>query len=85
MGIQLQYKINGRKVSHAEWLRHLGEEAKAKAVDDVKARVARLRCPTHGKSPRAVRTTKSGDRVNFEISACCDRMLKRAQEVAVGR
>ncbi len=85
MPFEIEYKINGRKVSESEWTRHIANEAKSVAVEELKGRVAKLRCPVHGRSPKVVTTTKVGDRVKFQIEACCDDMLKRAQEVAVGR
>lgn len=81
-----QYKIDGRTVSQAEWLRHLGQEAVDKAKPDVLASikddVSKLRCPAHGQSPRVARSEWRGNSLHTSISACCDEMLIKAQEIA---
>ena len=85
MGFELEYKIDGRKVSKDAWLRHISDEAQTEAVKELEQRVTKLRCSVHGISPRIVQKTKHGGRFEFNISACCDQMLRRAQEVAIGR
>jgi Ser-tRNA(Ala) deacylase AlaX len=81
---EFNYQINGRKVSKDEWMRHIADEARSKAAAELSARVARLRCPVHNESPKVLRTTKTGDRISFDIQACCKTMLEQAQRVAVG-
>jgi hypothetical protein len=62
---EFEYKINGRKVSQDEWIRHMGEEAKAKPLkglpDEIRADVSRLRCPVHGESPKVVESSVIDD------------------------
>ena len=83
------YQINGRKVSKQRFLRHLEDDAKAKAMPSlaakVKADVARLRCPAHGEHPKVVKSKINGDRLSVEISACCDQMREKATKVAAGQ
>lgn len=84
---EFNYQIDGRKVSKDEWMRHLGQEAVAKAMPQVaqerEAEVVELRCGVHGESPTVTHTT-SGDQIKFQIKACCDELLEQAQKVAVG-
>jgi hypothetical protein len=84
MGFEFDYMIKGRKVTKEQWLRHIAEEAKTTTIEDLKQRVTRLRCRVHGRSPRVVRTTRTGDNVRFEIEACCPDMRDRAEQVAIG-
>jgi hypothetical protein len=81
---EFNYEINGRKVSQDEYMRHIAAEARSMASKELQARVAHLRCPVHNQSPRILRTTRTGQQIKFDIQACCDTMLKRAQEVALG-
>ena len=81
-----EYKIGGRTVSQEEWVRHLGQEAVERAKPDllanIKADISELRCSVHGQSPKIVKTEWRGNSLHTSISACCDAMLKRAQQAA---
>ena len=85
MGFELEYKIDGRKVSLDEWTRHLADEAQKLAADELKTRISRLRCATHGKSPTLTVGRKVGSKIEMKVEACCDEMLERAQQLVGGR
>ncbi len=87
-GFEMNYEIDGRKVSQEEWLRSLKkeatEEAMSSVVEEIEAEVARLRCPVHGEHPKVVTAKIEGNRLTTEISACCDEMLEKAEKAAAG-
>jgi hypothetical protein len=82
---EFDYKIDGRKVSKEEFMWHLADEAKSAAVDGLQVRVARLRCPVHGQSPRVVNSTTNGDTTHIELAACCEDVRDRAGREAFAR
>jgi hypothetical protein len=76
----LEYKINGRKVSSEEWFRHLADEARTKATEEVEQRLARVSCPVHGKKPQ-VSKRQTADGFTFDLSGCCQAAIDEAQRV----
>jgi hypothetical protein len=81
-----RYTIDGRQVSHEEWLASFQDEAaklQAERFDEIKAEVEALICPTHGESPRVSLTT-TADETRMQIETCCEELEQRAIRVAEG-
>ena len=78
----LEYRINGRKVSHAQWQQHLFHDASRQlTAEALQKRVAGIRCPTHGEAPTVAFERDTAKGFEMKIGACCDGLLTRAQEV----
>lgn len=84
MRFEFDYNINGRKVTKNEWLSHIASEAVDAAGEEVEAKIAKMRCPTHGMAPK-VTSKKLGGDVKLSIEACCEPMRAKAVEVARGK
>lgn len=46
--------------------------------------VSALRCPVHQQTPAVLSATRVGNRLAFQVSACCDEMKIKAERVAAG-
>jgi len=74
----MEYRIGNRKVSRSEWERHLREAPLEAVKDDVRKKIARVRCPIHGQRPR-VEFRKTVRGFDTSITGCCDDVVKHAQ------
>jgi hypothetical protein len=88
MGFEIDYKLNGHKVTQQQWIKGMADEAVKKGLveieKEVHRKVASLRCPTHQQTP-TIRTRIVGHELRSEIRACCDPMRDRAQMIATRR
>jgi hypothetical protein len=54
-------------------------EAPMEAVkDEIRQKISRVRCPTHGQTAR-VQFVKSSQGFDAKLSGCCDELMQRAQ------
>ena len=86
MGFELQYTDqHGRRVSQQQWIEGIKDQAIHNALlgveQDVHREVAALRCPEHGRTP-TIRTKIVGNRLQSEITGCCETIRTRAQQIA---
>jgi hypothetical protein len=79
-GVNIEYKIGNRKVSKAQWERHMREAPLEAVKDGIKNKVAVVRCPKHGQIAR-VSFTKTSQGFDTKLSACCDELMQRVQRV----
>jgi len=70
----LRWEFNGRKVPANRVADEFAKAVRAEALGAAKKAVARARCPVHGSSPRNIRVSGSGDRLQFQYESCCDRL-----------
>ena len=70
----LEWEFNGRKVPANRVGDELAKAIRAEALDAAKKAVACARCPVHGSSPRNIRVSGSGGRLQFRYESCCDRL-----------
>ena len=76
--LDVSFKINGRTVNP----RNIGDELE-KAVltevgDSIKKSLRSVSCPTHHKQPKVVIQGRNFSDLSFEISGCCDELIKKA-------
>ena len=79
-----RYTIDGRQVSHEEWLASFKDEAaraQAEFYEGIKADIEALTCAEHGESPKVTLTT-TGDETRMQIETCCKDLEERAFRVA---
>ena len=86
MGFELQYTDqHGRGVSQQQWIDDIKDQAIHNALlsveKDVHREVAALRCPEHGRTP-TIKTKIVGNRLQSEITGCCESIQVRAQQIA---
>lgn len=76
--IDIKFEINGRKVDP----RNIGDALEGlmlKAVgDSIRKKLATCRCAEHGEFPKLVAKGKTIEKLNFEISGCCEALLADA-------
>jgi hypothetical protein len=54
------------------------ERSVLKQIDQsIRDRVGELSCPEHGANPRVTATGSRADALEFELSGCCDELMKR--------
>ena len=74
--IDIKFEINGRKVDP----RNIGdalEGAMLSAISEgLKKKVGSVCCPVHGQSPKLTGKGRSLDKLNFEVSGCCDKVIE---------
>lgn len=78
--MSVEYRIGNRKVSKAQWDKHLEESVKDAAIDGLRQQISQLRCPVHGKAAKLVVGRQTGSKMEMKIEACCDQLLQRAQQ-----
>jgi hypothetical protein len=78
-GFKMEYKIGNRKVSTAQWERHLREGPIKALEDDIKNKVSRVRCPTHSQIAQ-VSFAKTGQGFDTKLSGCCEELMQRARQ-----
>lgn len=71
---KLEYKVGGRSVSKDAFIDNIGDAAVQLAASAIRERVSSVRCPVHGQSAGSVRVTRSGDKVSYEFTACCEQL-----------
>ena len=78
--IDFSFEVGGRKVS----ANRFADEIEKAVFQDVKQSVTKalsgVRCPEHGKYPSVVVKGRSLDKLQFEISGCCEDLIKRATD-----
>lgn len=76
---ELTFELNGRKINP----RNLADAMEAAVVEDLKKSITRsvgtLRCGEHGRRPSIKVKGRDLSNLSFEISGCCDRLVKDAQ------
>lgn len=83
MGLEIEYTDSrGRK--HGDMAGMLDAEV-GRVVDDqlavIKRAIESQRCEVHGEHATAS-LNRSGGQISFDISGCCDELVKRAQAAA---
>lgn len=83
-GFEMEYRIGNRKVSKAEWERHLREAPIEAVKADIQRKVKGIRCPRHGQTARVsfVRTSQGFD---TNLSGCCDELIQRVRKALARR
>ena len=74
----MEYKIGNRKVSQAQWMRHLRETPIEALKADIEKRVRSVRCLEHGQTAR-VSFVKTSQGFDTKLSGCCDVLIERVQ------
>jgi NAD-dependent SIR2 family protein deacetylase len=82
MSFGLEYTLNGRRVTERQFLDGLEKQAVDQALVAVKGRIESTRCSKHGQRARATLKSRRGDRFEFNISGCCDELVRAAQRAA---
>ena len=70
--VKLEWKVNGRTVPSNRVADELGKSIRQAATDRIKNAIAGVRCPVHGSGASNIRVEKTGSKMNFTFTACCD-------------
>ena len=76
----LEYRIGGRKVTAAQFHKHMRDSVIQAGAEAARKHIEQVRCPAHGQFAKARRKATVGDRIEFEVTGCCDQLVARAQE-----
>jgi len=77
--IDIQFKINGRAVSPNRIGDVLEKAIYDHVIESVKKKLGSVRCPKHGKSPKVTIVGKSIDKVEYQITGCCQDVIDRTR------
>lgn len=73
---------DGRRYSSlSDMIQAEGERLVADHTQAVQRAIESTRCPTHGQRARAA-MSKTSEGYSFDISGCCDDLIRRAQAAA---
>jgi hypothetical protein len=78
-----EFTVGGRRVGEQAFMRNLTETAHSAAINSVRERLRRVRCPERGQTPRVKVMSASASNPKYEIEACYEALMKRAT-AAVG-
>lgn len=74
--INIKFEINGRQVDP----RNIGDALQGAMLSTIsqglQKKVGSVRCLVHGQSPKLLGKGRSLDKLNFEVSGCCDKLMK---------
>lgn len=77
--IDIRFEVNGRRVDP----RNIGNVLEAAvlqaATSEIQKKVGACRCPEHGEAPKMIGKGRSVDKLNFEISGCCDKLIEEVK------
>lgn len=78
MTIGIKFKIVGREVPLSQAASAMEEPIKADVSDQVITKLSQVRCPVHGETPKNIRMTSEGSRMQWQFEACCTRLEEEA-------
>ncbi len=77
--IDIKFEINGRRVDP----KNIGdalEGAMLSAISEsLQKKVGSVRCSVHGQSPRLIGKGRRLDKLNFEVSGCCEKVIENVK------
>lgn len=79
--LNLSLTLNGRKIRPDQLAHELQKAMYRDVSENVRRRLAALRCPEHGSSPRVMTRGQSLDRLSFELAGCCQKLIDKASRV----
>lgn len=75
--IEIVFVLRGSEVA-PEDIDDLRERSALKQIEQsIRNRVGELRCLEHGANPRLTATGTGADALEFELSGCCEELMKR--------
>lgn len=76
MSFEMQYEINGQKVSEAAWRKHVFEEEPRRIVrehmEEIASRAKAIKCPEHGAGAVNAEVVESGGTYSVKTDCCCE-------------
>lgn len=78
--IDISFEINGKKVTPRNMGSALDAAILQSVQESVKKAVGLARCPIHGQTPKIKVKGRKVDSLNFEISGCCDQLIKTVKK-----
>ena len=78
----ISFEVNGKKVAPDQLAKEMEKALVRETAEELEQQLAGMTCATHGKRPR-IRAEQgaSFDSLTFEVTACCDDLMERAQAV----
>lgn len=77
--IDVRFEINGRRVDPRNIGNILEAAVLKAAASEIQKKVGSCRCPEHGKAPEMVGKGRNLDKLNFEVSGCCDKLIEEVK------
>jgi len=73
--IDINFEINGRKVSPRNMGNALESALLQSVQDSITRSVGSARCPEHGQRPKIKVKGRNLDSLSFEVAGCCDQLI----------
>ena len=73
--IDIKFEINGRRIDP----RNIGDALEGAMLSAItqglQKRVGACRCSVHGAAPKLIGKGRGIDKLNFEVSGCCEKLI----------
>lgn len=77
--IDIKFELNGRAVDPRNIGNALESLVLQAATSEIQKKVGSCRCPDHGEFPKLVGKGRSVDKLNFEVSGCCEKLIEEVK------
>lgn len=78
--VEIRFEIGGRRVVPRN-MRDALEAAMLSAVQDgLRKKVGSCRCPEHGQAPQLLGKGRSIDKLSFEVTGCCEKVIHEVKK-----
>lgn len=76
MGVSIEYRLAGQEVDRGQFFRDLEEQVGRMAVEQLRAKLERVRCLRHGRHARLTQVRLTGEAIEVRIAGCCDDLVE---------
>jgi hypothetical protein len=80
LDVSIEYSLGGRKVTRDEFYGGIESRIRESTVAQAQARLANVRCPTHGQTATFNRLRVSAEGFEVSLDGCCDELLGLARK-----
>ena len=77
---EIKIVLNGREIPINKLGIALEAEVLRAALSHVEETIRNLRCPEHNQPPQIIASGKSLDKMQFEVSGCCEKFIQQVEE-----
>ena len=77
--VEIKFKVNGREVRPNDMKSVLEKAMFQNVRDQIAARVGRVTCPEHGKTPQITAEGRDLSSLKFTVQGCCDKAVEEVR------
>lgn len=76
MGVSIEYRIAGQEVDRDQFFRDVEEQVGRMAIEQLRAKLERIRCLRHQRHARLTQVRVTGDAIEVRIAGCCEDLVE---------